>query len=463
MQCVNRTLGSLAQPMNWILPSLALALAMSCVGPLLADQPSAESQRRPNILFIMVDDLGPEWLGCYGSEHKTPRIDRLAETGIRFRNVWATPLCTPTRHELLTGRYPFRTGWTTHHDSPRWGGQHFDPKREYAFARALRDAGYATAIAGKWQINDLREQRNALQEHGFDEHCVWPGFETGQTRDMERYFDPFVQINGQRPDETGKFGPDLFCQFIIDFMKRHRDRPFLVYYPMVLTHTPFTRTPHNRNDTSLPDTGIPLHPGMVDYVDHLVGRLMDALDELRLRENTLVILTSDNGTVRGVKGRMKGRLVNGGKGTLTEAGIGVPLMVSWPGRAPKGTTSTELVDFSDFFPTLLELTGARPPEGVVIDGKSFAATLRGRDESERRREWIFSQLGPKRVIRDERFKLWSDGKLFDVQADPAEQHDLTGSDDPQAQAARKRLQAALDALPPDAKLPFPPRAQTAGK
>jgi len=409
--------------------------------------------KRPNIVFIMADDLGKEWLSCYGSEcHQTPNIDCLAASGIRFENVYATPLCTPTRNELLTGRYPFRTGWTTHYDSPRWGGQYFDWNREITFARQLRSAGYATAIAGKWQINDLRKQPDVLNKHGFDEHCVWTGFETGNPPSGERYFDSYIQQNGQRGTRKGTFGPDIFADFVIDFIKRHKDQPFLVYYPMVLTHTPFTQTPHNLDTTA---TGAKLHPGMVDYVDSLVGRLLKTLDQLNLRDNTIVFFTSDNGTVSGVKCQACGKLVNGGKATLAEPGICMPFIVTGP-QVPRGKVTDELVDFSDICPTLIDLAGAKRPQGVTLDGRSFAGCLHGQAASQPRRQWIYSQLGQDRVVRDKRYKLYNDGCCYDVQADLLETNDLRDSDKAEVAAARDRLSAVLKSLPPDATLPFEP-------
>ncbi len=413
---------------------------------------------RPNILFILADDLGPEWLSCYGGEHRTPNLDRLAGDGIRFETVYATPLCTPTRHEMLTGRYPFRTGWTTHYDTPRWGGHYFDWNREVTFARVLRDAGYATAIAGKWQMNDFRTHPDALRRHGFDEHCVWPGAESDNPPAAERYFDPFIQTNGKRETRKGEFGPDLFTDFIIDFMTRHRDGPFLAYYPMVLTHTPFTHTPKNLTADL---KGAALHPGMVDHVDDDVGRLLAALDRLGLRDKTIVFFTTDNGTVSGVRCRVNGRMVNGGKGTLRETGIRAPLIVNWPGHIQGEHTSKALVDFSDFFPTLLDVTGAALPPGVTIDGRSFAPLLRG-DVAFRPREWIYSQLGAGRVVTDGRFKLYATGQLFDIPADPVEAHDLAGSESADAASARKKLEGVLKSFPPDAKLPFPPRRAGSG-
>ncbi len=417
---------------------------------------TAAAADRPNFLIVLVDDLGKEWLSCYGSVHKTPNIDTLAAGGIRFETCYATPLCTPTRHEMLTGRYPFRTGWTTHHDSPRWGGQYFDWNREITFARVLREAGYRTAIAGKWQINDLRTHPDALDRHGFDEHCVWPGVEADNPPAAERYFDPFVQINGKRATLQGEFGPDVFRRFIIDFMARNRSLPFCAYYSMVLVHGPNTKTPLNR-ETSAKGAG--LYPGMVDYVDHEVGLLVKALTDLKILDRTIVFFTSDNGSP-GTTCRANGRLVKGGKGSMTEPGICVPFIASCPGRVPGGRVTDELIDFTDIFPTLVELAGAKPPPKVVLDGRSFASILLGRAPASPRREWVFSQLGFRRVIRDKRFKYYWDGRLYDLHNDPGEFLDLAKSDNREAIVAHAKLEKALKSLPPDAELPFGRRTPT---
>lgn len=434
--------------MGW----LCLMGVLAAVRPLQADE-------RPNFLFILADDLGKEWLSCYGSEtHQTPHIDRLAGSGMRFNNVWAMPLCTPTRHALLTGRYPFRTGWTVHHDTPRWGEPGFDWNREYSLARSLREAGYATAISGKWQINDFRDYPDALKRHGFDEHCAWPGFETGNPASAERYFDPFLQINGERKTHKGKFGPEVLCDYTIDFMTRHKDRPFFAYHAMVLPHTPMTKTPLNLDTDK---TGVQLHHGMVDYVDLVVGRLMSAVRELGIERKTIIVFAADNGTP-GLRARMNGREWIGGKTKLTESGICVPFVVSWPGRAPAGVVSDELIDVTDILPTFLELAGAKPPADVELDGRSFASVLTestadsggGSTGRPARREWIFSQLGKNRVVRDKRYKLWSDGRFFDLTSDPLEEEDLSGSDRPEHQAARERLSRVLRNIPDDQPTPF---------
>jgi len=234
-------------------------------------------------------------------------------------------------------------------------------------------------------------------------------------------------------------------------MKRHKDGPFFAYYPMVLTHTPFTRTPHNMDTTH---EGIALFPGMVDYADFLVGRLIETLDALKIRDRTIVIFTADNGTVSGVTCRMRGHLVDGGKGGLSERGICMPFIVNAPGRVPAGTVTDALVDFADLFPTFVQLARAPMPENLVLDGHSFADLLLGK-ANDSTRTWIYSRLGDGRVIRDKRFKLCNDGRLYDLKADPWEEHDLTGREPPAAARARAKLAAVLQSFPPDAKMPLP--------
>ena len=162
------------------LPALGLA-ALVWGGVCPAQAQDRAAGRRPNFVFVLADDLGPEWIGCYGGEEaETPRIDRLAAEGLRYAQAWSMPKCTPTRVTLLTGQYPFRHGWVNHWDVPRWGGGvHFDAGRHETFARVLRDAGYRTAVAGKWQIDDFREEPDDLARHGFEASCVWTGYEDG--------------------------------------------------------------------------------------------------------------------------------------------------------------------------------------------------------------------------------------------------------------------------------------------
>jgi arylsulfatase A-like enzyme len=436
---------------------------------------SPAADPRPNFLFILGDNLGRDWFGCYGADNSiTPNIDKLAAAGTRFQHCYVTPLCSTTRVELLTGRYGYSTGWHTHHDAATYGGGGLDPKREITFARALRDAGYATDIAGKWQINDLYDQRDALKQHGFDEHLVWTGALVGEglaearwhasiapggKREYEsRYQDPVVFRNGERQTLIGKFGPDAYVDQLVDFMTRHRQQPFIAYYACPLTHIPTVTTPLS------PDPNAPQREqfaGMVRYFDKQVGHLEKELERLGLRENTIIIVTTDNGSPKNLGGIVGGQQVVGGLGTLSENSLDVPLIVNCPARVAAGRVSKALVDSSDYFPTLLELAGVPIPAGLKIDGHSFSPQLARNAEPPPGREWIFAQYAGERVIRDPRFKLYSTGAFFDVEADPLEKNDLAASTDEALVAARTRLQQALKGLPPDASVGFEFRSSSA--
>ncbi len=419
----------------------------------------------PNIVLVMVDDLGPEWISSYGGEGiETPNIDKLASGGMLFRNAYSMPQCTPTRVTLLTGQYPFRHGWTNHWDVPRWGaGCHFDPAHNVSFARLLRKAGYATAVAGKWQINDFRVQPRALFEHGFDEWSVWTGGEGDNPVSNERYWNPYV-FTDKRTSRTyeGQFGPDLYNDFLVDFVRRNRDRPMLLYYPMTLTHGPLVRTPHE----PFAESALEKHKAMVRYTDYLVGRLVKALDDAGVRDNTVVIFTTDNGTARGIRGRLNGRLVAGGKGRLTENGPRQPFIVNGPGLVPAGVETDALTDFSDLLPTFCELAGADLPAGVDLDGKSIARVILG-EEQDSPRDWIAAMgfgaavldengvrgvedFAP-RVIRDKRYKVHVHRRevreLYDLARDPGEAHNLVDSGLPEHVAAMERLRAVAASMP----------------
>ena len=412
----------------------------------------------------MVDDLGPEWISCYGARGiETPNVDALAAGGMRFQNAYSMPKCTPTRVTLLTGQYPFRHGWVNHWDVPRWGaGCHFDPEEYTTFAELLRSAGYATGAAGKWQVNDFRVQPDAMAQHGFDEWCMWTGYETGVEASAKRYWDPYLNTpEGSRTHE-GRFGTDVFVEFLIGFMEDHRDEPWLLYFPMALTHGPLVPTPDE------PEAESPLdrHRAMVRYVDRAVGRLVAALDQLGLREDTIVLFTTDNGTSRGLTGDLGGREVPGGKGRLSESGCRAPLVVNGPGRVSTGVVTEALVDLSDVLPTFAELAGAPPPEDLELDGRSFAPLLLGAAQDSPR-SWILAMGGgtarrtaagvvgarpyADRVLRDRRYKLWiEDGaptRLFDLRADPGETANLIASEEAGVKAAKEHLEAAWHGFP----------------
>jgi arylsulfatase A-like enzyme len=431
---------------------------------------------KPNFLVILADNLGKDWFGCYGADGgHTPEIDRLAAEGVRFKHCYVTPLCSTTRVQFLTGRYGFHTGWVLHHDAAFYGGGGFDWKREITWARALRDAGYATCITGKWQINDLYDQKDALKQHGFDEHLVWTGalvgsgvaeerwkasIAPGGHREIEsRYWDPIVFRNGEHLEMKGKFGPEAYLDYLVNFMARHREgQPFVAYYACPFMHIPTvpTRLVPDKNASQREQ-----FTGMVRSMDGQVGQLVKELERLGLRENTIVLFMTDNGTPRTLPGTFGGKPAAGGLGTLSENGLDVPLIVNGPARGvPQGRLSEALVDCSDVFPTLLELAGVQTPAGVPIDGRSFAAEVGGSRKGWQPREWVFAQIGEERAVREKRFKWYSTGKLFDVENDPLEKDDLSASGDQEAVSAKQRLQGVLKSLPPDADIGFEIRSSS---
>ncbi|MCA9194920.1 MAG: sulfatase-like hydrolase/transferase, partial [Planctomycetales bacterium] len=369
------------------------------------------------------------------------------------------------RATLLTGQYPFRHGWVNHWDVPRWGaGCHFDPQHNVTFARQLKSVGYSTCIVGKWQINDFRVQPQILREHGFDFWCMWSGWETGNPPSGERYWDPFVVTSeGFRGTKHGEFGPDVYNAYLLDFIEQHRDEPFMAYYPMALTHGPLVATPHEPDAKSTMDK----HLAMVRYTDYLIGRLTAKLDELHLREKTVLVFTTDNGTSGGIEGHMAGRVVDGGKAKLTENGPRQPFIVSCPGSIPSGTITDCLTDFTDLMPTFCDLAGAPLPTDQTMDGHSLARVFFG-EEKDGPREWIMAMgFGParldeagvrpvkdftERVIRNKQFKIHVNDQreviaMFDLVNDPAENTNLLESDQPAHLVALQQLTTVLASFP----------------
>ena len=358
---------------------------------------------QPNFIFVLIDDLGKEWISCYGSSSvRTPNIDIIAREGMLFHNAWSMPQCTPSRVTLLTGQYPCTNGWINHFDVPRWGhGARFDPALNPCFPRILQKAGYHTCAAGKWQINDFRLEPEAMMEAGFDEYCMWTGGEGGnESVSDKRYWDPYIHTKEGSRTYNGAFGPDIFCDFITRFMEAHRKHPMFVYYPMVLTHIPFVHTPLE------PDAGSAFekHCAMVRYTDLVIGRILATLERLKIRDKTYLFITTDNGTTRSMIGERNGTFIRGGKAYLTENGINAPFLVLCPGRR-EGIESNALVDFTDIYPTLLDLAGlSQSPQDDRVEGISFAPVLRG-DEPGGCRKWILSLGGhPATIGADGRVK-----------------------------------------------------------
>ena len=296
----------------------------------------------------------------------------------------------------------------------------------------LKKAGYVTASVGKWGQMCL-----GPGQWGFDEYLVFPG--SGRYwRKQTAYY----TVNGKQQDLPARhYLPDIMHEFLVDFIARHKDQPFFIYYPMSHIHAPIVRTPDSKPGA----TKEQLYAANIEYMDKLVGKLIEELDRQHLREKTVVLFTGDNGTAQfGAElATVNGRQISGMKGTMLEGGSRVPLVVNWPGVTPAGRVNRDLTDFSDFFATVAELAGAKLPEGVVLDSHSFAPQIRGEKGSPR--EWVYVELRGKSYVRGPRFKLTNDGNLFDMAESPFKEIPVADdSADPEAAAARKKLQAVLD-------------------
>lgn len=409
-----------------LLSILAVAVALGEV--------NAAGTPKPNIVFILADDFGYECVRANGGDHRTPHLDALAAGGVRFTHGYAMPLCTPSRVQLMTGRYNCRN-YTQFGD--------FDFK-ERTFAHALQAAGYATCIAGKWQLGG---GPTGPKTAGFDDHCLWHFEGRGS-----RYADPKLVRNGSTVGKVkGKYGPDIVADHVHDFVSRSKAKPFFVYWPMMLTHGPFEPTPDSPVGAK---AGPERFPEMVAYLDKQVGRFVAHLEKEGLRDNTLIVFTGDNGSPKGMASKLDGREVKGDKGNTTTLGTHVPLIASWPGWAKAGAVCGDLIDFTDVLPTLVEAAGAEPPKGVTLDDRSFLPQVRGKKGDPR--DAIFCHYQPEsakrkdvkvRYAQDKRWKLYHDGRLFDLVADEPEKNPVPAEKQTaEAAAARTKLQAVLDRM-----------------
>ncbi|MEO6245884.1 MAG: sulfatase-like hydrolase/transferase [Opitutaceae bacterium] len=416
---------------------LSALLIFSCV---VVASRAAAAEPKPNVILILADDLGYETIGANGgTSYRTPVLDRLAAAGVRFTQCYAQPLCTPTRLQLMTGQSNAR-------NYINFGTM--DPKLT-TFGHHFQRAGYRTGIAGKWQLGPEKDLPQTL---GFHESYLWQ-----HTRRPPRYANPGIEHNGVPVDFShGEYGPDVVHDFVQDFVTRHKDEPFFLYYPMILTHSPYQPTPGSK-DWDPKAIGEQVNHSeahfkdMVEHMDMLVGKLIKQLESLQLRERTLIVFLGDNGTGRGTRSMFQGREFIGGKGTTTDAGMHVPLIVSWPGRISAGLVSPDLVDTTDFLPTICAAAGLSVPATPTLDGRSFWPQLRG--EKGPPREWIYSWYSPRQSsdlsVREfaftARHKLYRTGEFIDLERDLGETKPLavaalTG----EAAAAAKILQAALE-------------------
>jgi arylsulfatase A len=418
------------------------AVLLGCVPRSGGDGASRDATDRPNVVLIMADDVGYEAITANGGlSYRTPHLDRLAATGLRFDRAFSQPLCTPSRVQIMTGRYNFR-------NYRQFGVL---DREEPTFANMLRAAGYATGVVGKWQLQ-AEADRQMPHDTGFDEYLLW---QLGHGDYWHRYKDPILEGHARERDTLdGAYGPDRFASFAEDFIERHRAEPFFLYYPMVLPHRPFQPTPDQPAfDTyaveSLRDTSY--FGDMVAYMDTIVGRIHRKLVEENIRENTLLLFTSDNGAHWSIVSRYGRRTIRGDKGHPTRAGMHVPLIAHWPGTIEPGTTR-DLINFTDVVPTLADAADVAPEHRTRTDGISFYPTLRGREG--RTRSWMFvdyrdrkGTFPERRLAQDETYKLYDNGEFYNYVRDPGEQSPLEeGEMSAAAVRARTKLSEALDMM-----------------
>lgn len=460
-----------------MISKLARLSVLPALAAILTHAATAEEKRKPNVVFILADDLGYTDISAYGSEYyETPNIDRLAKEGVKFTDGYtAGPNCQPTRAALISGQYGPRTGVYTvgNIDRFEWQTQKLRPVENLAvlpaekitIAQSLKKAGYATGLFGKWHLG------NAAADHpskrGFDEAIVSSG------QHFKFKTNPPTEVS----DDT--YLADFLTDKAVDFIQRHKDQPFFLYVPHFGVHSPLqakdSLIAKFRDKPADGGHKDPVYAAMIASVDESVGRITAKLDELGLSENTLVVFTSDNGGVGGyqrdgiqAKDTTDNAPLRGGKGTLHEGGIRVPYVFRWKGTIPAGSVSAAPIISVDLHPSLLELSGAPAPENQPLDGVSYVSALKD-PAAKLNREAIFwhfpGYLGsggdtwrtkPRSVVREGNWKLIQNLEdksleLYDLSADIGEKNNVASSQPEKAAALLTRLDEWRDSV--GAKLP----------
>jgi arylsulfatase A len=429
-----------------------------------------EQKQKPNIIFIIADDLGYGDLGCYGQQHvKTPHIDALAAEGMRFTQHYAgCTVCAPSRCSLMTGMHTGHTIVRGNYEiQPE--GQYPLPAETVTAAELLKQAGYATAIVGKWGLGGPGSS-GVPNRQGFD---YFYGYLC--QRKAHFYYPEYLWRNEQRVDlvenrdgEKGIYAHDLLTKEALGFIKQNKDHPFFLYLPYTIPHAElvlpddeffnmyknqFEETPFPGGHYGAQAKPMAAFAGMVSRMDADVGRIRALLKELNLFEQTLIIFTSDNGPHQ--EGGHdpaffnSSGLLRGIKRDLYEGGIRVPFIASWPGVIQAGTTSDHVSAFWDFLPTCAELAGIDTPE--YIDGISLLPTFMGNNNDQKQHGYLYWEFhegkGSKQALRFDNWKAVSflaenRIELYDLETDPREQHDLAAQQPDVIQQAQKLMKEA---------------------
>lgn len=378
-----------------------ITIAVSLVALVWTMQASAadKSQTRPNIVVIFTDDQGYGDLACYGSETiRTPRIDRLAKEGTRFTSFCAQVVCGPSRSALLTGPYPVRSlGWSM-------------PASEITVAELLRDAGYATGGIGKWDVSNRAAIADRMPNaQGFDYYGTLGANDNGRV---------IFHENNKQVGGTADMASltKLYTDKSIEFLKRNKDKPFFLYLAHTMVHSVIDASAEFKGKSK---GG--LYGDTIEELDFHTGRLLDAIDELDLRENTLVIFTTDNGPWNNLKDALhrkhNGQIAWGssgplraGKGSTYEGGLRVPCIVRWPGHVPANRTSDAIFATIDFLPTFGKLAGFDVPTGRIIDGVDQTDLLFGKSKAGARDDYFYFCKGELHAVRKGKWKVILPGR-----------------------------------------------------
>jgi arylsulfatase A len=421
-----------------------LLIILSCAGAVSADvemSGTAES-KPPNIILILSDDVGAETIGAYGGEsYQTPNIDQLARDGVLFEFGHAQPLCTPSRVKVMTGQHNFRNYRQF---------AHLDPG-ETTFAHILKEAGYSTMVAGKWQLyfNRFENPRGAMPtDAGFDDYLLW---QLKAEKKSSRYWAPLLDHNGtMRQHAAAEYGPEIFNNYVLNYIEEHKAQPFFIYYPMVLAHDPWVTTPDMRDGAASDQQKF---GAMMAYMDKMVGNVRRQVEAQGLAERTLIFFIGDNGTGVDIVSRQNGVDVQGAKGATIDTGSRVPFLAWGPSVVTAGLKSDSLVNLNDIVPTLADLANVELPSTYPSDGTSLLPVLsRGKELS---RENLFIHYEPRwptaspaRYAFDRRWKLYESGAFYDMQADPLEQNTLNVDGlEAEAAAAYSALSRRIEGMP----------------
>jgi arylsulfatase A len=418
-----------------------------------SDLSSLTVSNKTNIIFILADDIGFEIPQCNGGQsYSTPNIDAMAAAGIRFTQCYASPLCSPSRFMFLTGKYNFR-------NYGLWGIM--DPSTNRTIANMLHDAGYKTLVVGKWQLDG---GDTSIHKLGFDDYVVYEPFAHNGIAKGSRYKDPTFYRNAAlfAPDSLkGKYGEDVLVNYMSNFIDSNKRKPFFIYYALNLCHYPFCPTPDDpqfaawNTKTSIPDTMY--FPSMVKYMDKKIGQVLDKIKSAGLANNTIVIYVGDNGTDLRVYSYFRNHLIQGGKTHPYATGTQESMIVWAPGKIAPQQLNTNLIDFTDFLPTIADMVGIpKPTTYGTLDGVSFYPYLFGQEGTPR--DWVFCHydqneqgegLHPiQRWINNTTYKLFdSTGLFYNLRKDIYEKSPIPNNKlTPQEKVIKNYFQSVLDTM-----------------